>query len=450
MTLSGGTRADQANHGAWGDGGPGGRDEYDVIAHPLHRASGTASWQPAVLGGTPSFVPGLPFARPRRPDLDRVMERLRPSYERGLLTNGTLVVELEQRIAERLGVAHVVAVSSCTSGLMLAVQAVVDGRPGPVVLPSFTFSASGHSVVWNDRAPRFVENDPATFQIDLDHLAQNLEGASAVLATHIFGAPCDPHALEDLARSAGVPVLYDAAHALGAVCDGRPVGGFGVAEIFSLTPTKVMVAGEGGLVATNNDDLAERLRIGRDYGNPGNYDTRFVGLNARMSEMHAAIALESLELLDDSLARRQGVAERYQRGLADVPGLRCQVVHPTDESTYKDFTVAVDTEQFGLGRDQLVEVLAVEGIDTRNYFDPPVHRQESYARYEVAELPVADATSAGVVSLPIYPDLPDEAVDRVIDVVCRAHDAADEIERALRRPGRVPVRQPWRGRASVG
>jgi FlaA1/EpsC-like NDP-sugar epimerase/dTDP-4-amino-4,6-dideoxygalactose transaminase len=385
----------------------------------------------ALLSGTSPNGAGLPFARPARPPLERVLQRVSHSYESGQLTNGVLVRELEERMADRVRVDHVVAVSSCTSGLMLVVQALVEGRPGPVVLPSFTFSASAHAVAWNGRTPRFVECDPDTFQIDLAHAEAALDGAGALMPTHVFGAPCSPEAVEKLAASNGVPVVFDAAHALGATFRERPIGGFGDAEVFSLTPTKPMVAGEGGLVATHDADLAARVRLGRDYGNPGDYDTRFVGLNARMSEFHAAMALESLNLLDRTLARRRELALRYVAGLADVPGIRSQTVPLADLSTYKDFTIAVDADQFGIDRNQLVAVLAAQGIDTRNYFDPPVHRQQAYRAEPPLCLPTTEAVSRSVVSLPIYPDLSFDDVNVVIRTIWLAHAHAEAVAAEL-------------------
>jgi FlaA1/EpsC-like NDP-sugar epimerase/dTDP-4-amino-4,6-dideoxygalactose transaminase len=385
----------------------------------------------ALLSGTSTDAPGLPFARPARPPLERVVQRVTRSYESGQLTNGALVRELEERVADRLRVDHVVAVSSCTSGLMLVVQALVEGRPGPVVLPSFTFSASAHAVAWNGRTPRFVDCDPNTFQMDLARAEAALDGASALMPTHVFGAPCSPEAVEKLAASTGVPVVFDAAHAMGATFHERPVGGFGDAEVFSLTPTKPMVAGEGGLIATHEADLAARLRLGRDYGNPGDYDTRFVGLNARMSEFHAAMALESLALLDRTLARRRELALRYVAGLADVPGIRSQVVPLAELSTYKDFTITVDADQFGIDRNQLVAVLAAEGIDTRNYFDPPVHRQQAYRDEPPLCLPTTEAVSGSVVSLPIYPDLSVDDVNIVIKTIWLAHEHARAVAAEL-------------------
>ena len=383
----------------------------------------------AILGGRPAFPKGLPFARPFTPSLAAVTARLEASFALGQLTNGRLVAQLEEEVAARLGVSHVVAVASCTSGLMLALRALVPAGEGEVVLPSFTFSASAHAVAWNGLVPSFAECDPSGFQLDLADAAGRVEGAAAVLATHVFGAPCRPTEVEELGGSAGIPVVFDAAHAFGATWRGRPVGGFGDAEIFSLSPTKLVVAGEGGLVATDRDDVAAVVRLGRDYGNPGDYDTRFVGLNARMSELHAALALESLALLDEHLARRRRVAEAYRRLLAPVEGIAVQAVDPEAVSTYKDFTIAIAEADYGLGREALVRALKAEGIDTRRYFSPPVHRQRAYAG-TTATLPVTDEVAGRVLSLPMFGELEQGAVERVCEVLALLHERADDVRAA--------------------
>ena len=383
----------------------------------------------AILGGPPAFPDGLPFARPFTPSLDSVTARLRPSYDSGQLTNGRLVRLLEERAAERLGVDHVVAVASCTAGLMLTVQALEPD--GPVLLPSFTFSASAHAVAWNNLEPLLADCDPRSFQLDLADAEARLDGAGAIMATHVFGAPCQPTAVEKLGEARGLPTVFDAAHAFGAQHQGRPVGGFGNAEIFSLSPTKTVVAGEGGLVATNDAQLAQTLRIGRDYGNPGDYDTLFVGLNARMSEFHAAVALESLDLLDEQLELRRAVANCYCAGLQDLPGVATQEVAPGDASTYKDFTIIVDPAAFGMGRNELVRGLRAERIDTRNYFDPPVHRQRAYAPLAPVSLPVTDDVCRQVTSLPIFARLPMQTVDKVVDRMWALHEHAEEVDAVL-------------------
>lgn len=382
--------------------------------------------RPALLGGGPAFPEGLPFFRPAKPTLDRVVARLAPSYERGVLTNGPNARTLEEQAAERLGVDHVIAVSSCTTGLMLTMQALIDGG-GSVVMPSFTFSATAHAAVWAGGVPRFAECDTTTCQLDVDDAANRLGGAALIVGTHVFGSPCAPEAVESLGRRAALPVIFDAAHAFGAMRRGRPIGTFGAAEIFSLSPTKVLVAGEGGLIATNDTDLAARVRLGVDYGNPGNYDTQFPGLNARMSEFHAATALCSLDELDAHLARRHELVDRYEASLAAVPGVTPQIVDDDDVSTYKDFTVIVDESRYGLGRDQLAAALAAEGIDTRPYFWPPVHRQRAYAHLATPELPRTDWVASRVVSLPLWRDMPDDAVERIVDAVGRIHGHVAEI-----------------------
>lgn len=363
----------------------------------------------------PAFPDGLAFVRPPVPALERVVARVEASYRRGQLTNGALVRELEETLAARLGVAHVVAVASCTAGLMLTFRAL--SPDGPVVLPSFTFSASAHAVAWVGARPRFVECDPTTFLADLDDAREHVDGAAGLLVTHVFGAPAAPDAWEKLAADAGIPLVFDAAHALGSRHRSVPIGGFGDAEVFSMSPTKPVVAGEGGIVATNRDDIAASLRIGRDYGNPGDYDTRFVGLNARLSELHAATALESLADLDEHLVARADLAGHYRRELEAVPGVHVQTLAADDDSTWKDFTIAVHADEFGCSRDDLVADLAAEGIDTRNYFDPPVHRQQAHAAAADRPLPVTDRVASEVVSLPLYPALAPADVARVASVI---------------------------------
>jgi dTDP-4-amino-4,6-dideoxygalactose transaminase len=380
----------------------------------------------ALLGGQPAFASGLAFVQPASPPLERVIARLRPSYDRGMLTNGPLVRQLEDEVAARLGVPHVVAVSSCTAGLMLTVQALIRSGQS-VLLPSFTFAATAHAAAWAGGVPRFAECRTDDFLLDVDDAAERVAGAAAVVATHVFGAPCHPEGVEALAAGRGIPVVFDAAHALGAVRRQRPVGGFGAAEVFSLSPTKVVVGGEGGLVTTNDGALAGVIRTGRDYGNPGNYDSVFAGLNARLSELHAAMALESLRELDEHLARRRHLVARYCAGLAGVPGVRAQRVAPDDESTHKDFTIVVDEVAFGVDRDTLVAALRAEGIDTRRYFSPPVHRHTAYRSGPDAHLPRTDWLAARVVSLPLWRDLDAASVEIVAEVVARVHRHAEEI-----------------------
>src|SRR5690606_18091083 len=179
----------------------------------------TTSTKPAVLGGTPAFPDGLPLVRPTIDDPAALTRDLGAVVDSGMLTNGAAVRRPQQVVGERLGT-ELVAVSSCTAGLMLVLQAI--GATGRVVMPSFTFSASAHAVVWAGGTPDFADVEPERATLDPDGLAELLDGASAVTATHIYGTPCEVEALGELADDAGIPLVYDAAHALGSERDGVP------------------------------------------------------------------------------------------------------------------------------------------------------------------------------------------------------------------------------------
>lgn len=384
------------------------------------------SMQSAAAGAEPLFPQRLPLVRPTIEDAPALVQQYASILESGMLTNGPTVRELEETVAERLGVEHVVAVSSCTSGLALVLQAL--GARDHVVLPSFTFSASAHAVVWAGGTPLFAEVEEDSLTLSPEHLAATIDAApgrvSAVTATHIYGTPCRTERLQAVANDAGVPLVYDAAHGLGSVRQGTPIGNFGAAEVFSLSPTKVVVAGEGGLVATHDPDLARALRLGRDYGNPGDYDCRFAGLNARMSELHAATALHSLTRLDNRLARRHELVRLFWRLLEGVSGLRGPALEEGDVSTYKDLTLVVDEQSAGLTAAELAFALAAEGVDSRHYYSPPIHRQQAYVHLPRRDLHVTDRLAASVVSPPLWSHMTDKQMTGIAFAVRRAlHDA---------------------------
>jgi dTDP-4-amino-4,6-dideoxygalactose transaminase len=375
---------------------------------------------PAVAGGAPVFAERLPLVRTSIPDIDAVLLRIRRTLEAGTLTNGPLVRELEARAADYLGVDHCVAVASCTAGLMLVLR--VAGLSGEVILPSFTFSATAHALAWNGLCPAFADVDDATLTLSPDDTRRvATAGPTAILATHLYGTPCDVEGLGDVAREHGMRLFFDAAHAFGSKHAGKPVGGFGDAEIFSLSPTKILVAGEGGLIATNDDMLAERCRIGRDYGNPGDYDCRFVGLNARMSEFHAALALESLVNIDDRIDRRNELAGRYKGALGTIPGISFPEVRAGDRSTFKDFSVMIDPGAFGIDATRLANALAAEGIETRRYYAPPVHRMQAYRDLPGADrrLPVTERAAERILTLPMWSTMTEDQIAHVVQAIGR-------------------------------
>jgi dTDP-4-amino-4,6-dideoxygalactose transaminase len=364
------------------------------------------------------FPEGMPLARPTVANPERVAQEILQILRSGDLTNGPYVRELERVAAERVGVRHAVAVSSCTAGLMLLLRAA--DLTGDVVVPSFTFMATAHAVAWNGLHPRFADIDRHTLTLS-SGAAMGAIGmrTSAILATHTYGTPCDVEALEESARQSGIRLFFDAAHAFGSTHRGEPVGRFGDAEVFSLTPTKPVIAGEGGIIMTNDDDLAERCRLGRDYGKTEDYDVRFIGLNARMSELHASVALASIDGVDERIEERNSLADRYRGVLGTVPGLSFPLVRAGDRSTYKDFTVLIDAEVFGLDAARLAEALAPEGIDTRRYYSPPVHRTRAYRTMANGPLPVTEWAADRVLTLPLWGGMNDDHIERVGEAIRR-------------------------------
>jgi dTDP-4-amino-4,6-dideoxygalactose transaminase len=362
----------------------------------------------------PVFQEKFRFIKPTLPPLASVLDEYARCYAEGMITNSSLVARLEAAVAERLQVAHCVAVSSCTSGLMLALRAL--DLQGEVILPSFTFFATGHAVLWNGLQPVFADCTPDTWNLDPADVERRITARTcAIIGVHMYGNPCDIEALADIAARRKLKLIFDAAHAFGSRYRGRPIGQFGDAEVFSLSPTKLLVAGEGGLVTTSDGTLAHRLRAARNYGDLGAYDPEILGLNARMTEFNAALALAGLPLVDAKVDRHNQIAATYRRLLSATPGIDFQKIDPGNTSTHKDYSVHLRSDTSKLSRDKLASILLEENIETKRYFYPPLHRQKLYTDYRPAageELEWTDSVSEGILSLPIYESLPEDTVEK--------------------------------------
>lgn len=385
----------------------------------------------AILGGSPAFPNGLRLLKPTLPPLDAVLPGLHKAFASGVLTKGPALAEYERRVAAHLGVRHALGVSSCTAGLTLLLSRFGGGE---AVMPSFTFMATAMAAARAGLTPVFADIDPDTWCLSPARAEAAISERTAVIVpVHLFGAPADTDAFDELGRRCGVPVIYDAAHGFGALRDGRPVGRQGLAQVFSTSPTKLLITGEGGVVATDDDEVARFVVVGREYGNPGDYDALFVGTNARLPEAEALLGTASLELLEAEAARRNELAAVYHRELAGLPGLSWQRIRRQDRTSYKDISVRVGAP-FGLTRDQLAETLAHEGIETRAYYVPTVHRLTAFAhlhdRYD-GLLPQTDALAAEVLTLPLYGSLAHDDVRRVAASIRAAQEHAAAIRRAL-------------------
>lgn len=384
--------------------------------------------KPAILGGRPTFAEPCPYARPTLPPFERVLPELRRVFHSGIVTDGRLVRELETKVAARVGAADAVAVASCTTGLLMTLRAL--GRRGEVILPSFTFFATAHAVVWTGLEPVLVDCCPVTLTMDPAHVADAISARTvAILGVHVFGNPCDAGSLDSVAARGRIPVLYDAAHGLGGHYHGNPIGSLGLAEVFSLGPSKLVCGGEGGVIATRSREFARELRTVRNYGNRGDYDPTQIGLNGRMSEFHAALAIESLDELPRNVEKRHALQEVYREVLSRESGIRFQTVRAGNRSAIKDCALLVDEAACGLSAEELAQGLRAENVDCRRYFDPPVHRQKLYRRVRSSPaegLPVTERVASEVLCPPFYSHMRLEDARRIAEAIlnlCR-HAAA--------------------------
>ena len=385
----------------------------------------------AILGGSPAFPDGLRLLRPTLPPLDAILPGLRAAFQSGMLTKGPALAEYERRLAEHLGVRHALGVSSCTSGLTLVFGRVA---PGEAIMPSFTFMATALAAARAGLTPVFADIDPETWCLDPKQAEEAITDKTRVIVpVHVFGNPVDTDAFEEIGRRRGIPIIYDAAHGFGALRDGRPVGHQGVAHVFSTSPTKLLITGEGGVVATNNDEVADHVVVGREYGNPGDYDARFVGANARLPEMSALLGTAGLDLLEREAERRNLLAAIYRDHLAVVPGLTWQRIRPHDRCSYKDVSVRIDPA-FGLTRDELAQTLDREGVQTRAYYVPVVHKLTAFSHLRERSdpnLPQTNELAAQILTLPAYGSLTDDDVRGVARRIRAAHQSAADVRRAL-------------------
>jgi dTDP-4-amino-4,6-dideoxygalactose transaminase len=391
----------------------------------------------AILGGPAAFPDGLRQLRPTLPPWQAVGPRWEQCFASGSLTKGDSLREYERRLSDHLGVRHAVAVSSCTSGLMLVLDRFRYRR---AILPSFTFMATAMAASWAELDLIFCDVHPQTWSLDPTAVEEAIarhdvtEQNGVIVPVHVFGTPANTDAFAAISARTGIPVVYDAAHGFGALRRGAPVGREGLAQVFSTSPTKLLITGEGGVVATNDDAVAEHVIVGREYGNPGDYNAIFPGFNARLAESNALLGIASLELLEGEALRRNELADLYRRELGGLPGIAFQHVDAEDRCSYKDLSITIDAAAFGLSRDELVTVLAAEGVPTRAYYDPPAHRLAAFASVGPAfeeRLPVTARLAVEVVSLPLYGSLADTDVERICGCVRGAHQRASEVRAAL-------------------
>ena len=388
--------------------------------------------KPAILGGKPVFSrhKGIPILRPTLPKVEELLPRLKKSLSSGQITNASNVKRFEELSAHYLGVRHSVAVSSCTAGLILVHKCL--GLKGEVIVPSFTFHATAHSLLWNNLTPIFVDSREDTFNIDERRIEELItRKTSAILAVYLYGDPPDVEKLQRIADRHGLKLIFDSAHAFGSRFKGAMAGRFGDAEVFSLSPTKLLISGEGGIVATNDKTLADRLKVARNYGDSGNYDCAFNGLNARMAEFNAILGIEGLKILDKKIKCRNRIAQLYTDFFKNYKGISFQKIEKGNLSTFKDYSIIIDPVMLGIDRDAVAIALEKENIITKKYFYPPVHMQKVYSPYNKISLPIAERLSDRVLSIPIYCSLSSKTIKKICHAFSRIFKHKEEIKEIL-------------------
>ena len=332
----------------------------------------------SVLGGTPRFTKYLHVGRPNIGSHERFLERVRKILEaRWLSNNGPFVQEFELRMADFIGIKHCIAMCNGTMALEIAIRAL--NLRGEVIIPSFTFIATAHSLQWQEITPVFADIDPRTHTLDPIRVEEMITPkTTGIIGVHLWGRPCDTERLEALATRRNLRLLFDASHAFGVSYRGRMIGQFGDCEVFSFHATKFINTFEGGAVVTNNDDLALKIRLMKDFGFAGDDKVIYIGTNGKMSEVSAAMGLTNLESLDHFVTINRRNHDFYKQGLAGVQALAYFHLERLEQCNFQYVVIEVNEAEAGLSRDELLKVLQAERVLARRYFWPGCHRMEPY------------------------------------------------------------------------
>jgi dTDP-4-amino-4,6-dideoxygalactose transaminase len=395
----------------------------------------------AIESGRPRFDQPLHVGRPNLCDTRRLSERFEGILQRRWFTNdGPVVREFEQKIVDLTGVRHCITMCNATVALEIAIRAL--GFRGEVIVPSYTFIATAHALQWQEITPVFADIDPNTYNIDpgcLDRLIT--PRTTGIIGVHVFGRPCNTQAIETFAQRHGLKVMYDAAHAFGCSHENKMIGNFGECEVLSFHATKFLNSFEGGAILTNNDDLADKVRLMRNFGFTGYDQVIYLGTNGKMTEVCAAMGLTSVEGVEDLIRVNRCNYEQYRAQLQRIPSLSLIDYTTTEKRNYHYIVVQVDDSRSPLNRDELVAVLHAENVLARKYFWPGCHRMQPYkALFPNAYLllPNTELRSAQVMVLPTGQGVTQDNIAAICEIISSALGQASKVRRLLG-PKRMPV-----------
>ena len=326
---------------------------------------------------------------------------------------GPNVCAFEKEAASYLGVNHAVGCASGTDALHLALIAAGVGEGDEVITTPFTFIATAEAILYVGATPVFVDINPKTFNIDVDQLEAAISAKTkAVIPVHIFGQPVNMTAIQGIAEKHGLKVVEDCAQSFGADINGKMTGSIGDAGAFSFFPSKNLGCyGDGGLVTTNDAKMAEHMRVLRNHGSWKQYHHSELGFNSRLDELQAVVLRAKLKRIDQYNDGRRRVGHRYNAALAEM-GITPAHEDGIGKHVYHQYALLTDN------RDAIMAALREKEIGCAVYYPIPLHQQEVFAEScKGQSLPVTEAVSQRVMSLPIYPELPDEKVDEILDVI---------------------------------
>jgi dTDP-4-amino-4,6-dideoxygalactose transaminase len=357
--------------------------------------------------------------RPFLPPLEAFCAGLREIWENHWLTNdGPIVRRFLRQLSHYLETENLCLFNNGTLALQIALQGM--GIAGEVITTPFTFVATTHALFWNKIRPVFVDIEPEYYTLDPEQVEAALTPwTTAILAVHVYGHPCQVHALADIARRHHLRLIYDAAHAFGVQVAGRPIAHFGDMSMFSFHATKLYHSLEGGLLAFQDTGLKKTLDYLKNFGFENEVEVVMPGTNAKMNEVQALMGSMMLQYLDELIEKRRRIAQIYQERLADVPGLKLAApLHEEVRYNYAYVPVEVEEQEFGCTRDVLHEELKRYNIYTRRYFHPLICDYACYRHLAIQNpLEVARRVASRILTLPIYPDLPLEDVHRICEIL---------------------------------
>lgn len=359
----------------------------------------------------PVFTPVRQYLNLKE-EIDLAIQKV---LNRGDFILGEEVREFEQKVAEYLGVKHAIGVASGTDALQIALMAI-GLKPGDEVITTpFTFIATAETVALLGGKPVYVDIEEKTYNINPDLIEEKIsEKTKAIIPVHLYGQPAEMEKIIDIARRYNLYVIEDSAQALGSEYKGKKVCTFGDISCISFFPTKNLGAfGDAGMIVTNNDELAEKMKMIRVHGARIRYTHEILGVNSRLDTLQASILLVKFKYLDKWNERRIQIAKKYNDGLKDIDSILLPYSEPYNKHIYHQYTIRTKY------RDELSSFLKERGVQTAVHYPLPLHLQKvfSYLGYKQGDFPVAEKCAKEVLSLPVFPELKDDEIDYVIESV---------------------------------